>query len=192
MSDLRAIAEAIKAARDQRAALAQRRMKDVADARAATQKALERFAEERARKAKQDAQRRAAELNAIRSRANALRSEAKGMLKTYERERNAIAQALRQEANALRQKLSADNQTRLNAHKTLMNRVNQERQATRERVRSIALDVERQLKTHEQTRRDGRDAWNRILGSAQAKATIPKPETPFAINIPFAPPKSRK
>lgn len=196
MSDLRAIAETIKAARDERNALTQRRMKQIAEHRAATRKLLAQFDDEHSRKTKQDAQIRAGELNAIRARANAVQTEAQGLMKTYAQARDQMAQTLAQEAKALRQKLAALNQTRLTAQKILMTHVKNEHKAIQERVRSVALDVERQLKAHEQTRRDGRDAWNRILGKGSAKATMrvaqTAAESPFAINIPFAPPKPRK
>lgn len=195
MSDLRAIAESIKASRDERYMLTQKRVQLIAQKRGDTKKMLAHFAEEHQRISKEDAQARSAELNAIRSRTNAVQAEAKGLVKTFERERDAMAQTLLSEAKALRQKLASDNQTRLASHKTLMNHIASERKAIQDRVRSIASDVQRALKSHEQTRRDGRDAWNRLLGRGAAQATIaatPVSESPFAINIPFAPSQKTK
>ncbi|MFN3345759.1 MAG: hypothetical protein ACK412_08925, partial [Chloroherpetonaceae bacterium] len=132
-------------------------------------------------------------------------AQAQGLVKTFERERQAMAQTLLSEAKALHQKLASDNQARLAAHKTLMNQIAREHQAIRDTVHSIAMNVQRQLKTHEQIRRDGRDAWNRLLGGGNAKATIQTPsavpastqtspaaDVPFAINIPFAPSQKKK
>ncbi|MGQ9806697.1 MAG: hypothetical protein ACUVRP_11565 [Chlorobiales bacterium] len=188
MSDLRAIAEIIKASRDERQMLTKERVQLIAKKRDDTKKLLAHFAEEHQRLSKQDAQARAAELNTVRARTNAIQAEAKGLVKTFEHERQEMAQTLLQEAKALRQKLAGDNHARLQSQKNLMNRINKEHQAVRDTVRSIATDVQRQLKTYEQTRRDGRDAWNRLLGSGTAQATVtPAAETAFAINIPFAP-----
>ncbi len=193
MFDLRAIAESIKASRDERHALTKARVQLIAQKRADTKKLLAHFAAEHQRLSRQEAQERAAELNTIRARANAIQAEAKGLVKTFEQERQAIAQTLLSEAKALHQKLASDNQARLMAQKNLMNHINGEHQAIRDRVRSIATDVQRQLKTYEQTRRDGRDAWNRLLGGGTAQATLaPSTESPFAINIPFAPSQEKK
>ncbi len=205
MSDLRAIAENIKASRDQRHALTHARIQLIAQKRRDTQKLLAHFAEEHQRLSKQDAHARAAELNTIRARANALQAEAKGLVKTFERKRQEMAQTLLSEAKALHQKLASDNQARLAVHKNLMHQIASEHQAIRDTVQAIAMQVQRQLKTYEQTRRDGRDAWNRLLGGGNAKATIQTPsavpasaptspatDMPFAINIPFAPPQRTK
>lgn len=193
MSDLRAIAESIKASRDERHTLTQKRVQLIAQKRGDTKKLLAHFAEEHQRLSKQDAQARAAELNTIRSRTNALQAEARGLVKTFERERQEMAQTLLSEAKALHQKLASQNQARLAAHKNLMNQIAGEHQALRDTVHSIATEVQRQLKTHEQTRRDGRDAWNRLLGGGNAQATLaPTAESPFAINIPFAPAQKKK
>ncbi len=195
MSDLRAIAESIKASRDERHTLTEKRVQLIAKKRGDTKKLLAYFAEEHQRISKQDAQARAAELNTIRARANALQAEAKGLVKTFERERQEMAQTLLSEAKALHQKLASDNQARLAVHKNLMNEIAVEHQAIRDTVHSIATDVQRQLKTHEQIRRDGRDAWNRLLGRGAAQATIaatPVSESPFAINIPFVPSQQKK
>lgn len=193
MSDLRAIAESIKASRDERHVLTKARVQLIAQKRSDTKKLLAHFAEEHQRLSKQDAQARAAELNAIRARANALQAEAKGLVKTFEHERQEMAQALLSEAKSLHQKLVSDNQARLASHKNLMNRINSEHQAIRDTIRVIMTDVQSQLKTYEQTRRDGRDAWNRLLGGGTAQATIaPTTESGFAINIPFASSQKKK
>ncbi len=193
MSDLRAIAESIKASRDERHMLTQARVQLIAQKRGETRKLLAHFAEEHQRISKQDAQARAAELNTIRARANSVQTEARGLVKTFERERQALAQTLLSEAKALHQKLASDDQARLAMQKALMNRIHGEHQAIRNTVRSIATDVQRQLKTYEQIRRDGRDAWNRLLGGGSAKATLtPASDSPFAINIPFAPSQKQK
>jgi Skp family chaperone for outer membrane proteins len=205
MSDLRAIAESIKASRDERHRLTQKRVQLIAQKRDDTKKLLAHFAEEHQRLSKQDAQTRAGMLNAIRTRVNTVQAEAKGLVKTFERERQEMAQTLLSEAKALHQKLASENQARLAIQKTLMNRITTEHQAISNLVRTIAADVQRQLKTHEQIRRDGRDAWNRLLGGGHAQATIqtssavpastqtsPATDMPFAINIPFAPPQRKK
>ncbi|MFQ3597077.1 MAG: hypothetical protein SNJ55_04160 [Chloroherpetonaceae bacterium] len=193
MSDLRAIAESIKASRDERHTLTKARVQLIAKKRGDTKKLLAHFAEEHQRISKEEAQARDAELNTIRARAHAVQAEAKGLVKTFEHERQEMAQTLLLEAKALHQKLASDNQARLATQKTLMSRINGEHQAIRDTVRSIATDVQRQLKTYEQTRRDGRDAWNRLLGGGTAQATLaPSTESPFAINIPFAPSQKKK
>jgi small-conductance mechanosensitive channel len=193
MPDLRAIAESIKSSRDERQTLTKERVQLIAKKRGDTKKMLAHFAEEHQRLCKQDAQTRAAELNTIRSRAHTVQVEANGLMKSFGRERQEMAQTLLSEAKALHQKLASDNQARLASQQALMNRINSEHQAVRDTVRSIATDVQRQLKTYEQTRRDGRDAWNRLLGGATANATLtPAPESPFAINIPFAPSQKKK
>jgi ABC-type Fe3+/spermidine/putrescine transport system ATPase subunit len=194
MSDLRALAESIKAARDERRTLTQARIKEIAEERGETQKMLSRFSDEHARASKQDAQNRAAELNAIRSRANAIQAEAKGLLKTFAQARNEMAQTILSDAKELRRKLSADNKTRLNAHKTFMMRIGGEHQALKETVHSIASNVQRSLKEYEQSRREGREAWHRLLGGGELTAAVqaPSSESPFAINIPFAPQKKKR
>ncbi len=195
MSDLRTIAESIKASRDQRHTLTVARAQLIAKQRGDTKKMLAEFAQEHQRLTQQDAQARAAELNAIRARTNAVQSEAKGLVKTFERERQAMAQTLLSEAKALHQKLASENQVRLAEHKSLMARIAGKHKAIRDTVHAIATDVQRQLKTYEQTRRDGRDAWNRLLGSGTAQITptpTPAAESPFAINIPFAPSQKTK
>ncbi len=194
MSDLRVIAESIRASRDERRALTNARVQLVAQKRDETKKLLAHFAEEHQRTSKQDAQARAAELNALRARTNALQAEAKGLLKTFEHQRQELAQTLLMEAKALHQKLASDNQVRLTTHNMLMKRITDEHQAIRDTVGSIATDVQRKLKTYQQTRRDGRDAWNRLLGggTAQATFTAPAADTAFAINIPFAPSQKKK
>jgi DNA repair exonuclease SbcCD ATPase subunit len=193
MSDLRTIAESIKASRDQRHTLTKERVQLIAKKRGDTKKLLTQFSEEHQRICKQDAQARAAELNTLRARANAVQNEAKGLVKTFERERQEMAQTLLTEAKALHQKLASENQVRLAEHNSLMTRIKGKHKAIQDTVRSIATDVQRQLKAHEQTRRDGRDAWNRLLGGATANATLtPAPESPFAINIPFASSQKKK
>ncbi len=196
MSDLRTIAESIKASRDQRHTLTKERIELIAKKRGDTKKLLTQFAEEHQRICKQDAQARAAELNTLRARANAVQSEAKGLVKTFERERQAMSQTLLSEAKALHQKLASENQVRLAEHKSLMSRIAGKHKAIRDTVHAIATDVQRQLKTYEQTRRDGRDAWNRLLGSGSAQATLkpttPAAESPFAISIPFTPSQKKK
>lgn len=193
MSDLRAIAETIKASRDERQMLTKERVQLIAKKRGDTKNLLAHFAEAHQRLSKQDAQARAAELNTIRARTNAIQAEAKGLVKTFEHKRQEMAQTLLQEAKALRQKLAGDNQARLQSQKNLMDRINKEHQAIRDTVRSIATGIERQLKTYEQTRRDGRDAWNQLLGVAHAQTTLaPATDTSFAIKIPFAPSQKEK
>ncbi len=195
MSDLRTIAENIKASRDQRRALTQERVELIAKKRGDTKKLLAEFAQEHQRLTQQDSQARAAELNAIRARANTVQSEAKGLVKAFERERQERAQTLLSEAKTLHQKLASENQVRLAEHKSLMTRIAGKHKAIRDTVHAIASDVQRQLKTYEQTRRDGRDAWNRLLGRGTAQATLtptPAAESPFAINIPFAPPQKKQ
>ncbi len=195
MSDLRTIAESIKASRDQRHTLTVARAQLIAKQRSNTKKMLAEFAQEHQRLTQQDAQARAAELNTLRSRVHAVQREAQGLVKTFERERQAMAQTLLTEAKALHQKLASENQVRLAEHNSLMTRIAGKHKAIQDTVRSIATDVHRQLKTYEQTRRDGRDAWNRLLGSGTAQATLkptPAAESPFAINIPFAPPQKTK
>jgi N-methylhydantoinase A/oxoprolinase/acetone carboxylase beta subunit len=195
MSDLRAIAERIKILRDQRRRLTTERAQLVAKQRGDTRKLLAEFAEAHQRLSKQSAQARAAELNAIRARANAVQAEAKGLLKTFERERQVMAQTLLSEAKALHQKLASDNQVRLAEHKSLMTRIAGKHKAICDTVRSIATDVQRRLKVYEQTRCDSRNAWHQILcsGTAQAtRLTEPAVDSPFAINIPFTPPKQTK
>jgi len=195
MSDLRTIAESIKASRDQRHTLTVARAQLIAKQRGETKKMLAEFAREHQQLTQQDAQARAAELNTLRARANAVQSEAKGMVKTFERQRQEMAQTLLTEAKTLHQKLASENQVRLAEHKSLMTRIEGKHKAIRDTIHAIASDVQRQLKTYEQTRRDGRDAWNRLLGSGTAQATLtptPAAESPFAINIPFAPPQKKQ
>jgi len=195
MSDLRTIAESIKASRDQRHTLTVARAQLIAKQRGETKKMLAEFAREHQQLTQQDAQARAAELDTLRARANAVQSEAKGMVKTFERQRQEMAQTLLTEAKTLHQKLASENQVRLAEHKSLMTRIEGKHKAIRDTIHAIASDVQRQLKTYEQTRRDGRDAWNRLLGSGTAQATLtptPAAESPFAINIPFAPPQKKQ
>ncbi len=191
MLDLRTIAENIKVLRDQRRRLTAERAALIAQKRRDTQKMLAEFAQVHQRVAQQEAQARAAELNALRARVHALRAEARGWLETFERERQATAQTLMLEVKALRQKLASDNQLRLAEHKSLMAGIANQRRALQEAVRSLARDVQHQLKNYAQLRRDERNAWNQLL-SGRAKQASPAPESSFAIKIPFATPPKQK
>ncbi len=193
MSDLRALAEKIKVLRDQRKALTQERVQLIAQKRSDTQKLLTHFAEIRRHTYKADLQMRINELNAIRARAHTIQTETKGLLKTYAHERQELAKALLSETKALRQKLASDNQTRLAMHQALMKRINEEYQAICNTVRTLTADVQHSLKTYEQTRRDGRTAWHQLLGSQSAQANLTSTtESPFVINIPFAPSQKKQ